>query len=104
MLDRTGAAFCAALQNLNELSERLAVGRDDDDYLRRLANAAQVTAIAAREAYAGANKKYNHMRRAIGRGDPPPAPGGARGRPPKKFFLGQKKFFFGGRCGNSYEY
>ena len=52
MLDRTGAAFCAALQNLNELSERLAIGRDDDDYLRRLANAAQETAIAAREAYA----------------------------------------------------
>ena len=52
MLDRTGAAFLAALQNLNELSKRLAVGRDDDDYLRRLANAAQETAIAAREAYA----------------------------------------------------
>ena len=52
MHDRTGAAFLAALQNLNELSERLAVGRDDDDYLRRLANAAQDTAIAAREAYA----------------------------------------------------
>ena len=48
MHDRTGAAFLAALQNLNELSERLAVGRDDDDYLRRLANAAQDTAIAAR--------------------------------------------------------
>ena len=52
MHDRTGAAFLAALQNLNELSKRLAVGRDDDDYLRRLANAAQDTAIAAREAYA----------------------------------------------------
>ena len=52
MHDRTGAAFLAALQNLNELSERLAVGCDDDDYLRRLANAAQNTAIAAREAYA----------------------------------------------------
>ena len=52
MHDRTGAAFLAALQNLNELSERLAVGCDDDDYLRRLANAAQDTAIAAREAYA----------------------------------------------------
>ena len=58
MLDRTGAAFCAALQNLNELSERLAVGCDDDDYLRRLANAAQDTAIAAREAYAETREKY----------------------------------------------
>ena len=58
MHDRTGAAFLAALQNLNELSERLAVGRDDDDYLRRLANAAQDTAIAAREAYAETREKY----------------------------------------------
>ena len=58
MHDRTGAAFLAALQNLNELSERLAVGRDDDDYLRRLANAAQETAIAAREAYAETREKY----------------------------------------------
>ena len=58
MHDRTGAAFLAALQNLNELSERLAVGCDDDDYLRRLANAAQDTAIAAREAYAETREKY----------------------------------------------
>ena len=59
MLDRTGAAFCAALQNLNELSERLAVGRDDDNYLRRLANATQETAIAAREAYAETRKNIS---------------------------------------------
>lgn len=76
MLDRTGAAFCAALQNLNELSERLAVGRDDDDYLRRLANAAQETAIAAREAYA---------------------------EDPRKIFPVQQEIFFAGRCGNSYD-
>ena len=57
MLDRTGAAFLATLQNLNELSKRLAVGRDDDDYLRHLANAAQDTAIAAREVYAETNGK-----------------------------------------------
>ena len=76
MHDRTGAAFLAALQNLNELSERLAVGRDDDDYLRLLANAAQDTAIAAREAYA----------ETLG----------------KKFPL-QQEIFFAGRCGNSYD-
>ena len=58
MLDRTGAAFLATLQNLNELSKRLAVGRDDDDYLRHLANAAQDTAIAAREVYAETREKY----------------------------------------------
>ena len=62
MHDRTGAAFLAALQNLNELSERLAVGRDDDDYLRRLANAAQETAIAAREAYAETRGKKIFLR------------------------------------------
>ena len=56
MHDRTGAAFLATLQNLNELSERLAVGRDDDDYLRRLTNAAQETAIAARAAEKIKNK------------------------------------------------
>ena len=57
MLDRTGAAFLAALQNLNELSERLAIGRENDDYLHRLANAAQNVAIAAREVYAEAREK-----------------------------------------------
>lgn len=57
MLDRTGAAFLAALHKLNELSERLAIGRENDDYLHRLANAAQNVAIAAREVYAEAREK-----------------------------------------------
>ena len=54
MTDTTRAAYESALYKLNELSERLAIGRENDDYLHRLANAAQDVAIAAREVYAEA--------------------------------------------------
>ena len=54
MTDPTRAAYESALHKLNELSERLAIGRENDDYLHRLANAAQNVAIAAREVYAEA--------------------------------------------------
>ena len=57
MTDPTRAAYESALHKLNELSERLAIGRQDDGYLYRLANAAQDTAIAAREVYAEAREK-----------------------------------------------
>ena len=52
MTDPSRAAYESALHKLNELSERLAIGRENDDYLHRLANAAQNVAIAAREVYA----------------------------------------------------
>ena len=57
MTDTTRAAYESALYKLNELSERLAIGRENDDYLHRLANAAQDVAIAAREVYAEAREK-----------------------------------------------
>ena len=57
MTDPTRAAYESALHKLNELSERLAIGRENDDYLHRLANAAQNVAIAAREVYAEAREK-----------------------------------------------
>ena len=57
MTDPTRAAYVSALYKLNELSERLAIGRENDDYLHRLANAAQDVAIAAREVYAEAREK-----------------------------------------------
>ena len=57
MTNPTRAAYESALHKLNELSERLAIGRQDDGYLYRLANAAQDTAIAAREVYAEAREK-----------------------------------------------
>lgn len=57
MTDPTRAAYESALHKLNELSERLAIGRENDDYLHRLANAAQDVAIAAREVYAEAREK-----------------------------------------------
>ena len=57
MTDPTRATYESALHKLNELSERLAIGRQDDGYLYRLANAAQDTAIAAREVYAEAREK-----------------------------------------------
>lgn len=57
MTDPTRAAYESALHKLNELSGRLAIGRENDDYLHRLANAAQNVAIAAREVYAEAREK-----------------------------------------------
>ena len=57
MNDPTRAAYESALHKLNELSKRLAIGKDNDDYLHRLANAAQEVAIAAREVYAEAREK-----------------------------------------------
>ena len=57
MTNPTRAAYESALHKLNELSERLATGRQDDGYLYRLANAAQDAAIAAREVYAEAREK-----------------------------------------------
>lgn len=57
MTDPTRAAYESALYKLNELSERLAIGWENDDYLHRLANAAQDVAIAAREVYAEAREK-----------------------------------------------
>ena len=57
MADPTRAAYESALHKLNELSERLAIGRENDDYLHRLANAAQDVAIAARKVYAEAREK-----------------------------------------------
>ena len=57
MTNPTRAAYESALHKLNELSERLAIGREDDGYLCRLANAAQNVAIAAREVYAEAREK-----------------------------------------------
>ena len=57
MTDTTRAAYESALYKLNELSERLAIGRENDDYLHRLANAAQDVAVAAREVYAEAREK-----------------------------------------------
>ena len=65
MTDTTRAAYESALHKLNELSERLAIGRENDDYLHRLANAAQNVAIAAREVYAEAREKRSPVQKEI---------------------------------------
>ena len=57
MTDTTRAAYESALHKLKEGAKRLAIGRENDDYLHRLANAAQNVAIAAREVYAEAREK-----------------------------------------------
>ena len=68
MTDPTRAAYESTLHKLNELSERLAIVRQDDAYLYRLANAAQDTAIAAHEVYAEAREKaLLCIRRALSR-------------------------------------
>ena len=45
MHDRTGAAFLAALQNLNELSELLAVGRDDEGRVKNFSHFSSQTLL-----------------------------------------------------------
>ena len=57
MTDPTRAAYESALHKLNELSERLTISRENDDYLHRLANTAQNVAIAAREVCRSPRKK-----------------------------------------------
>lgn len=57
MTDPTRAAYESALHKLNELSERLATGRQDDGYLYCLTNAAPDIALAVREVYAKAREK-----------------------------------------------